>query len=76
MSWAEIISVVVFPALGWLYGRFSRLESTDVRLSEAIENLNKTCAEIWAEMKTFRDFDKRIYLLEQRSKYDKNPSKN
>lgn len=72
MTWAEVISVVVFPALGWLYGRFSRLESADARLSEAIENLNK----IWAEMKTFREFDKRIYLLEQRAKYDKTSSKN
>lgn len=76
MTLAEIISVVVFPALGWLYGRFSRLESADARLSEAIENLNKTCAQIWAEMKTFREFDKRIYLLEQRAKYDKTSSKN
>lgn len=76
MSWAEIISVVVFPALGWLYGRFSRLESADARLSEAIENLNKTCAEIWIEMKTFRDYDKRIYLLEQKAKNDKYTAKN
>ncbi len=77
MDWVNIISVLVFPVVGWLYGRFSRLESTDAKLSTAIDGLNKTVAAIWDEIKTFRAYDKRIYLLEQKANnYGRNHTKN
>lgn len=74
MDWINFIGVLVFPIVGWLWGKLSGFEAQDAKLSTAIDGLNKTTAAIWKEIKELRhDAQERaakIYSLEQRIKYD------
>ena len=70
MDWINIIGVLVFPVVGWLWGKLSSYEATDAKLSTAIDGLNKTNAAIWQEIKELRreaqERDNRIYFLERK----------
>lgn len=74
MDWINFIGVLVFPIVGWLWGKLSGFEAQDAKLSTAIDGLSKTNAAIWTEIKEIRREaqirDSKIYLLEQRIKND------
>ena len=67
MDWINFIGVLVFPVVGWLWGKLSSYEATDAKLSTAIDGLNKTNAAIWQEIRhEAQERDNRIYFLEQK----------
>jgi len=72
VDWINFIGVLVFPIVGWLWGKLSGFEAQDAKLSTAIDGLNKTNAAIWTEIKELRretqNQSAKIYLLEQRIK--------
>ena len=66
MDWVNIVGVLVFPVVGWLWGKFSNFEAQD--------GLNKTTSAIWDEIKELRreaqTRDAKIYQLEQKIRND------
>ena len=74
MDWVNIVGVLVFPVVGWLWGKFSNFEAQDAKLATAIDGLNKTTSAIWDEIKELRreaqTRDAKIYQLEQKIRND------